>query len=59
MTPPAITPDERERLDTYCRGYVDGMWAYAWWKDGVAYVGSTSTTYAQAVDSFLRERGHR
>jgi hypothetical protein len=59
MTAPAITPAERLKLDEYEQGYVDGLWAYAWWKDGVAYVGSTGTTYAQAVDSFLRERGHR
>jgi hypothetical protein len=56
---PALTEAERDALDDYERGRVDGMWAYAWWKDGTAYVGSTGTTYAQAVDRFLRERGRR
>lgn len=56
---PALTEQERNALTTYDRGFVDGMWQYAWWKDGVAYVGSTGTTYAQAVDRFLRERGYR
>lgn len=59
MTPPAITEAERETLTEYERGVIDGLWMYAWWKDGVVYVGTTGTTYALAVDRFLRERGHR
>ena len=57
--PLALSSGEREALTDYERGFVDGLWAYAWWKDGVSYVGSTGTTYAQAVDRFLRENGYR
>ena len=56
---PALTEEERKSLLPYEKGYIDGMWAYAWWKDGVAYVGTTGTTYAQAVDIFLHRIGHR
>ena len=40
-------------LTEYQRGYLDGMWAYAWWKDGQAFVGTTGTTYRRAVEKFL------
>jgi hypothetical protein len=56
---PAVTLEERERLEPYELGWIDGLWAYAWWKDGRVYVGTTGTTYAKAVDRFLRERGKR
>jgi hypothetical protein len=46
-------------LTEYERGYLDGLWAYAWWKNGVAYVGSTGSTYQQAVKRFLAERGKK
>jgi len=58
-TAPAITREERKSLTEYGKGYVDGMWAYAWWKDGTAYVGTTGRTYAQAVDEYLRVIGKR
>lgn len=56
---PAVSIEEREALTDYDRGYVDGLWAYSWWKDGVVYVGTTGTTYATAVDRFLHEKGYR
>lgn len=59
MSAPAVTPEERAGLAAYDRGYIDGLWAYAWWKDGTAYVGSTGTTYAQAVDRYFVENGIR
>lgn len=43
--------------DEYERGYLAGLWAFAWWKDGTAYVGTTGTTFVQAAERFLRERG--
>jgi len=33
----------------YRKGYEDGLEAYAWWKDGVQYVGSCGTTLKQAL----------
>lgn len=32
----------------YLRGYLDALWSYAHWKDGVAYVGSSGKTYKEA-----------
>jgi hypothetical protein len=40
-----MTPRERE---AYKQGFEDGLSCYAWWKDGVQYVGSTGTTLAEA-----------
>ena len=31
-------------------GHIDGLKAYAWWKDGVQYVGTCGTTLAQAIE---------
>lgn len=41
-------------LNEYQRGYVDGLQAFAWWKDGVQYVGTSGTTLEQAINDFLR-----
>ncbi len=43
----------RESLSEYERGYLDGLWAYGWWKDGTCYVGTTGKTYAEARREFL------
>lgn len=59
QTKPAITEQERAALTERERGFIDGLWSYSWWKDGVVYVGTTGTTYAQAVDDFLRQQGKR
>lgn len=40
---------EAEIAKQYKRGYEDGLKAYAWWKDGVQYVGSCGTTLAEAL----------
>lgn len=37
----------------YLRGYRAGLAAYAWWKDGVQYVGTTGTTLRQAQDEIV------
>ncbi len=44
-------------LTDYERGYLDGMFAYAWWKDGELNVGTTGRTYKQAVAKFLQAAG--
>ena len=33
----------------YRRGFLDGLAAYAWWKDGVQYVGTCGTTLEKAI----------
>ena len=35
--------------EQYKEGYEAGLRAYAWWKDGVQYVGSCGTTLDQAL----------
>lgn len=34
----------------WLQGYLEGLAAYAWWKDGVQYVGSCGTTLKEAVE---------
>jgi len=34
-------------------GFLDGLREYAWWKDGVQYVGSCGTTLQRAERDFL------
>lgn len=47
----------RADLSEFQRGYLDGLSAYAWWKDGTEYVGTTGRTLNQAIVSFLAEAG--
>jgi hypothetical protein len=47
-----------DELTEYERGFLDGLWAYAWSKDGAVYVGTTGTTYRRAAERFLHEHGH-
>lgn len=39
----------------YRRGVVEGMTRYAWWKDGVQYVGDGHHTLRQAIERFNLE----
>lgn len=50
---------EFEPLDLYERGYVDGLRAWAWWKDGRMHVGTSGTSLATAVRRFLEPRRPR
>jgi hypothetical protein len=43
-------------LTPYQRGYLEGLRAYAWWKDGVEYVGTCGQTYDAAAKLFLARR---
>lgn len=51
-SPPSVEPDHRE---AYMRGMKDGLTAYAWWKDGVQYVGTCGQTLEAAI--VLAEEG--
>ena len=48
-------PDKEASLlvDNYLQAYKEGMkkgiWLYAWWKDGVQYVGTSGRTLEQAL----------
>ncbi len=39
----------RWSVSEYLRGYIDGLTAYAWWKDGIQYVGTTGRTLSEAI----------
>lgn len=46
------------QLKAYYRGIRDGVWLYAWWKDGVEYVGTSGKTLKEArekIDSQEQE----
>ncbi len=36
-------------MDEYKQGFIDGLTCYAWWKDGVQYVGTTGKTLKEAI----------
>ena len=45
-----------EALQTaWLKGYIEGLRAYAWWKDGVQYVGTCGTTLKEAIEDAERE----
>ncbi len=35
----------------YKKGYIDGLTGYAWWKDGIQYVGTSGTTLKAAIEA--------
>lgn len=39
----------------WLRGYIDGLKAFAWWKDGVQYVGTCGTTLKEAIEQAKQE----
>lgn len=39
----------------YQEGYIAGLRAYAWWKDGLQYVGSCGTTLKEAIAEALKD----
>lgn len=34
---------------SYKQGFIDGLTAYAWWKDGKQYVGTIGKTLTEAI----------
>lgn len=38
----------RSRSKDWLEGYIEGLTAFAWWKDGIQYVGTCGTTLATA-----------
>lgn len=50
---------DTENLTEYERGWVEGVYQYAWWKDGVIHVGTTGSTLDDALRRFFHERGRQ
>ena len=44
-----------EAENAFEQGYVAGLSAYAWWKDGRQYVGTMGTSLNEAIERFYRE----
>jgi len=49
-------PMKDTQLSQYQMGYLDGLRAFAWWKDGVQHVGTSGKTLTEAVEEFLKEQ---
>lgn len=47
-----------ESEDAYAKGWVAGLYAYSWMKDGTLYVGTTGQTFEGALERFLADRGY-
>ncbi len=46
---------EREEIHVYFEGVKEGIWRFAWWRDGVQYVGTSGTTLKQALADVDKE----
>ena len=44
---------ERDKIQSYYVGMREGIRAYAWWKDGVQYVGTCGKTLQDAIADTL------
>lgn len=47
---------EKEEIRAYYDGVLEGLWKYAYWKDGVQYVGNMGTTLKEATEKVNAER---
>jgi len=46
--------EEYNQLTDYQRGYIDGLRAYAYWKDGNQYVGKSGRSLDDAIMGFIK-----
>ena len=51
-----IGDEDYEATDNQLAAYIDGLRAYAWWKDGTEYVGCGNYTLEQAIARAMEER---
>lgn len=47
---------EKDEIRVFYDGVKEGIWKYAWWKDGIQYVGTTGKTLKQALAEVDEER---
>lgn len=45
----------KEEIIAYHEGIKEGMWRYAWYKDGVQYLGSGMTTLKEGIAKVEQE----
>ena len=45
----------KETIKAYYDGVKEGVYRYAWWKDGSQYVGTTGTTLKRALEEIEKE----
>ncbi len=43
----------------FIKGYLEALYDYAWWKNGVMYVGCGVVTYKEAHRKFLESQGDK
>ena len=57
----SITDPDHDRLMSLAhkRGLIEGIKMFAWYKDGVQYVGTTGTTLKQALAEIDSEYGQK
>jgi hypothetical protein len=47
-----------QRRASYDQGFIDGVRCFAWWKDGVEYVGTTGMTLKEAIEQRAKLFGY-
>lgn len=47
--------EDKNSIQAYYKGLVDGVSYYAHWKDGVQYVGTTGKTLKKALEEIANE----
>lgn len=47
---------EKAEINAYYDGVLEGLWKYAYWQDGVQYVGTMGTTLKEAQNKVNEER---
>jgi hypothetical protein len=48
-----------QMIKTFYDGVLEGITMYAWWKDGVQYVGTTGKTLEKAIEEINKEEAAR
>lgn len=51
MSPADEVVQEAAVKAAYDQGFIDGLSCFAWWRDGVQYVGTSGTRLQDAVDT--------
>jgi len=53
---PMQSTTEESIIDAHHDGLIEGVYAYAYWKDGIMYVGTCGKTFKQAVEEIEASR---